>query len=184
MDLAQLTVSRRTVHNYKTDKVADSLVHKALELSLWAPNHKLTFPWVYFQIGEGVRRQLADLSVELKAAKKQLSEVEKKAVRDIVTNPSHLIILGLRRDADPQRMHENFATLACSVQIASLYLWEQGVGTKWTTAGFSMHKRTYEILGASPDEVQLEGALMVGIPQLVPSATPRPPLEKFLRYIG
>jgi nitroreductase len=183
MDLAEIAVSRRTVHNYKTSKVADALVEKALALSLWAPNHKLTFPWAYYWLGENVRQQLADLSVELKMAKKPLSETERKAARDNVTNPSHLIALGHRRDANPQRMHENFATLACSVQIAALYLWENGVGSKWSTGEWCTNARTYEILGVSPQEIQLEGALMVGVPLMVPASPPRPALDKFLRHI-
>jgi nitroreductase len=183
MDLAQLIVSRRTVHNYKTDKIADDLVIKALELSLWAPNHKLTYPWIYTWAGAGARARLADLSAELKATKKPLSETEKRAARANVTNPSHLIMLGLGRSEDAGRQHENYATLACSVQIAMQFLWNQGIGTKWSTGGWSTHARTYEILGLSPDEVSLEGALMIGVPLIVPAATKRPPLEKFLRKV-
>jgi nitroreductase len=183
MDLAQLTVSRRTVHSYKTDKVADDLVRKALELSLWAPNHKLSFPWVYIWIGGSARAQLAALAAELKAAKKGLSDVEKKAVAATVTNPSHLIALGLRRSEDAHRAHEDFATLACSVQIAASFLWEHGVGTKWSSGGWTTHPRTYEILGVSPAEVALEGALMIGVPLIVPKATERPSLDRFLRRV-
>lgn len=183
MDLAQLIVSRRTVHNYKADKIADELVIRALELSLWAPNHKLTYPWVYTWAGTRARTQLADLSAELKAAKKPLSEIERRAVRANLTNPSHLIMLGLRRSADTGRQHENYATLACSVQIAMQFLWDHGVGTKWSSGGWSTHARTYEILGLSPDEVSLEGALLIGVPLIVPAATKRPPLEKFLRKV-
>ncbi|MGZ3723920.1 MAG: nitroreductase family protein [Bdellovibrionales bacterium] len=183
MDLAQLTVSRRTVHNYKPDKIADDLVTKALELSLWAPNHKLTYPWVYIWVGAAARLQLADLAAELKALKKPLSETEKKAVSATVTNPSHLIALGLKRSADAHRQHEDYATLACSVQIAAQYLWDQGIGSKWTTAGWSTHARSYDILGVSPEEVSLEGAFMIGVPLIVPAATPRPSLDKFLRRV-
>jgi len=181
MDLAQNTKTRRTVHNYKTDKIDDGLVLQALELSLWAPNHKLTYPWVYIWLGEQTRVQLADLSADLKAAKKVLSETEKKAARANVLNPSHLIALGLKRSGDAHREHEDFATLACSVQIACQFLWEKGVGTKWTTGGWLQHERSYQILGVDPAEVRLEGGLMIGVPSIVPAATARPPLEQFLK---
>lgn len=184
MDLAQIIKSRRTVHSYKNEKVSDEIVRKALELSLWAPNHKLTFPCRYYWVGEQARARLADLSADMKAAKKALSETEKNAAREIITNPSHLIVLGLRRDPDANRMHEDYATLACGVQITSLYLWEQGISSKWTTGGFSTNSRTYEILGLSAEEVQLEGALFIGVPAQVPVPQPRPPLEKFLARIG
>ena len=183
MDLAELTLSRRTVHNFKKAKVDNAVVEKALELSLWALNHKLTFPWQYFWIGDVARKKLAELSVEIKNAKEPLNDVKKKAVTEKITNPSHIILLGLRRSPDVLRAHEDYASLACAVQIASLYLWEQHIGSKWTTGGFSSHARTYEIMGISPDEVQLEGALLVGIPLIVPAATKRPPLERFMQRV-
>ena len=179
MNLAQLVQVRRTVHNYKPDKVPDGLVEKALELSLWAPNHKLTFPWAYFWVGTVVRSQLADLAVQLKEAKGPMSEIQRKAARENLTQPSHLIVLGVRK-SEPKRMHEDYATLACSVQIATLFLTENGVGSKWSTGGYSNHPETYKILGVSPEEVQLEGALMIGIPSLIPAVPARPSLGQFL----
>jgi len=185
MDLEQLTTSRRTVHNYLTEKVADDLVHKALQLSLYAPNHKLTYPWVFIDIGPAAREKLGELSIELKSAKASspLSPVKQQALRDNVLKPSHLIALGIRRDPDSHRLHEDYATLACSVQIASLYLWQNGVASKWSTGGYSMHEKTYEILGVNPLEVSLEGCLMIGKAEVMPTAPQRPALEKHLHRV-
>jgi nitroreductase len=174
MDLRELIRSRRTVGVYKKDLVDDAVVREALELSLWAPNHKLTFPWVYTLIGPVVRGALADLAVELKG---EMTAVKAQAVRESVLNPSHLIALGRRRSGDANREHEDYATLACSVQIASMYLWERGVSSKWTTSGWSRHARTYEWLGLRSEDVALEGVLMVGMASVVPRAPARPALE-------
>ena len=163
----------------KTDKIADSLVERALQLSLFAPNHKLTFPWAYFWTGPGVREKLANLVVELKSAKEPLNEIKKKAAYDKTRNPSHLILIGTRR-GDPSRAHEDYASLACAVQIAILYLWEQGVGTKWSTGAYFTGPRAYEIIGVSPEEYKLEGGLLIGVPQIMPPAPERPPLVQFL----
>lgn len=182
MEFADLARSRRTVHNYTSQTVPREVVEEALRLSLWAPNHKLSFPWVYTWVGPRARAALADLSVELKSAKGPLSEVKERAVRDKVMHPAHLISLGVRR-GDIVRQHEDYATLACSVQIASLYLWEQRVGSKWSTGGAWMHEKTYAILGLDPAEVQLEGGLLIGAPQVLPVAPERPGLEKFLRMV-
>lgn len=177
MDLAQIIRSRRTVHSYKPEKISDEMVKAAFELALWAPNHKLTYPCRFYSVEGKTREAIADLSVDLKAAKKNLSDAEKKATRENLLNPSHLVILGLRRDPDARRMHEDYATLACGVQIASLYLCDLGIGTKWSTGGATTHERTYEILGLSREDVQLEGALMIGVPLAVPAIPKRPPIE-------
>lgn len=181
MDFSQLARSRRTVHNYTSAGVERAVVEEALRLSLWAPNHKLTFPWVYVMAGPKARRELADLQVDLKRGKDpDISPTKAEAVRQTILNPAYLIALGVRK-GEAKRQHEDYATLACSVQIASLYLWEKGIASKWTSSGFMTHERTYKILGLKPEEVQLEGGLFIGHAQLVPEATERPPLEKFLK---
>ena len=180
MDLAQLTMSRRTVHNFTGEKISDQWVENALRLSLWAPNHKLTFPWAYFWVGDKLRTDLADLSVRLKETKGPLSEVKKGAVRDSVMRPSHLILMATKL-GDPGRVHEDYATRACSVKIATLVLWEQNIGTKWSTGQFSTHAETYALLGISPQEYGLQGVLMIGVPAIMPPPPPRPALAQVLR---
>lgn len=185
MDLQQLILTRRTVHNYTAEKVSDALVQQALNLGLYAPNHKMTYPWVLVQIGPEARGRLADLSVELKRAKDPapISDVKVEAMRQNVLRPSHLIALGIQRSADAGRQHEDYATLACSVQIASLFLWENGVATKWSTGGYSMHTKTYEILGLDAKAVSLEGCLMIGKAEVMPKTPERPGLERFLHQV-
>jgi nitroreductase len=179
--LDELVRSRRTVHNYTRENVDWGVVERALELSLWAPNHKLSYPWIFTRIGVEARGKLADLSVELKSKKGELSDVKKKAIRENILAPAHILSLGLRRDADEKRRHEDYATLACSVQIMSLVLWEQGVATKWSTGGNWTHANTYEILGLDPLSVQLEGALLIGRALHMPEAPARPSLKEILR---
>jgi nitroreductase len=185
MDLAQLIRSRRTVHNYTAEKIDDRLVEEALGLSLFAPNHKLTFPWHYTWIGENARTKLAALAVDLKQAKGgPLSPVKAEAVRQSVQRPSHLISLGLKRTPeDAHRQHEDYAALACAVQIASLNLWAQGVATKWSTGGWSTHPRAYEILGVNPEKYVLEGCLMIGMAEFMPTAPERPALSQVSRKV-
>ncbi len=199
MNFRELVLTRRTVHNYQPDPVPEPLVEEALSLSLWAPNHKLSFPWVYTWIQPKSRERLADLAVELKSTKGDLGDAKRKAVRDNVLNPAHLISLGIRRTVtgrgtgtllssnasgtfDVHREHEDFATLACSVQIISLHLWQNGVATKWSTGAWSMHENTYSVLGLNPDEISLQGVLMIGRGQGSAPPTPeRPALSQFLR---
>ncbi len=199
MDFSELVLTRRTVHNYSPDPVPDALVEEALRLSLWAPNHKMSWPWVYTWIGAESRTRLADLAVELKSAGGELPDVKRKAVRDNVLGPAHLISLGFKRTLgksvgtllsmaagsnlkfDEHREHEDFATLASSVQIMSLFLWQHGVASKWSTGAWGVNPRTYSVLELNPDEVRLEGVLMIGKALNMPTAPERPELSQFLR---
>lgn len=179
MNLKELIKTRRTVGAYSTRKVEDALVEEALALSLWAPNHRLTYPWVYAWVGPTARAKLGDLGAEMKGGR---DTVKGKMVAANVTGCSHLIGLGLRREERAGVAHEDYATLSCSVQILSLFLWEHGVSTKWSTGGWAMADAAYGIMGLDPAEVRLEGALMIGYDANgQPPAPERPPLSKFLR---
>lgn len=183
MLLEEVIRNRRTIHSFTDEKIPDEVVHQALELSLWAPNHKLTFPWRYIQVGLQSRAQLAELAISLKIAKSKepVSDVAKQALREALTKPSHFIALSMVRSSDEERLWEDFGAVACGVQIISLTLWQNGIGSKWTTSGYSRHARTYEILGIDPSAEKLVGGLLIGKPLRVPPATPRPPLNQFLK---
>jgi len=182
MDVKELILTRRTIHNFLPDKVDDGLVQTALELSLWAPNHKLSFPWIYVDVGTQTREKLADLAVQLKTVDgPALSEAKVQATRENVLNPSHVIGVGIRRSPEPLRQHEDYAALAGGLQNAALYLWSLGVASKWSTGGWTKHTRTYEILGLDPQEVVLEGCLLIGQARVVPAVPERPTLAKHLR---
>lgn len=180
MNLPQLIRSRRTIHIFNNQPVSDAIVKEALELSLWSLNHRLTFPWVYKIASHDQRMQLAELQIEEKSKKGPLSEPMKNSMRANFMNASHYVALGVKRDADSAVERENYATLACGVQIASLVLWEKEVGSKWTTSGFSMNAKTYEIFNLSPDEVHLEGGLFIGKFDQAPPASQRPSIETVL----
>lgn len=183
MSLENLIRQRRTIQQFTAEKVSDEIVKQALDLSLWAPNHKLTFPWHWTLIGSSGREKLADLAVELKEKKSSepAGEAKIKAIRESVVTPSHLILLSVQRSGDEERLWEDYATMACSVQIASLYLWEKGVGSKWSTSGFTKNAKTYELFSIDPSREKLVGALLIGKYTRVPLTASRPPIEKFLR---
>jgi hypothetical protein len=55
-----------------------------------------------------------------------------------------------------------------------LYLWRQGIGTKWTTGGITRHGRFYELLGVDPVRESLVGFFWYGVPKVVPTQKRRP----------
>ena len=181
MDLAELIRARRTIQTFAAGDVPESVVKEALELSLWSLNHRLTFPWIYKIASREQRLALAELQIEGKSRKGPLSDAVKTSMRTNFMNAAHYVALGLKRESDPGTAKEDYATLSCSMQIASLVLWEKGIGSKWTTSGFSVHAKTYEILGLSPNEVVLEGGLLIGKFEKAPPAAERPSLSEVLR---
>jgi hypothetical protein len=117
----------------------------------------------------------------LKSLKKPLSQIEKQAVRKDFLSASHLIVLAIQRNADVGQSREDYASMAAGVQNASLYLYANGVGSKWTTGKVTQGHRTYEVVGANPETEEIVGFFWIGYADRDPKTPERPPLTKFLR---
>ena len=161
--LVELIQSRRTVQSFTTEKVPSEILKKAVELGSYAPNHKLTHPWRFFLANESLRNDLAEIQVELKAAKSgPLSEAAANALRKKIKEEGALIIAGVKKNSDPTREKEDYASLACALQNMALYLWSEGYGSKWGSGKVIHHPKVYEALGESKDNFSVEAFFWVG----------------------
>lgn len=183
MKLDELIRTRRTVHAYTTEKVNEAWVREALNLAVWAPNHKLTFPWRFVIVGSQARAAIGEISANIKAKKKGLSDIERQAVVKQFTQPSHLIIVSMKLHQDTEMQWEDYAAVAAGLQNAALYLWEKGVGTKWTTGGATKDSKTYELAGIEPQQERIVGFLWVGFAAKAPPVPERPSPDQFIREI-
>ncbi|MEO0336381.1 MAG: nitroreductase [Pseudomonadota bacterium] len=181
MDLKTAILSRRTVHEFSSEPVPPGLIEDALNLALWAPNHKLTFPWLFYLIGEQTKVKLVDLALELKSqSPKPVSDVLLQALKVKLSAIPSLVAVGCKRVDDEFQQREDYATVSCGIQNASLYLHEQGYASKWSTGGFTRNKKTYEILGIDESEVDIVGFLFVGKGEPPAKQPVRPELQSVL----
>ncbi len=59
--IAERIRSRRTTNLFLKQKVSKQLLHDAIELARWAPNHHLTEPWHFYLLGDEKKAACADL---------------------------------------------------------------------------------------------------------------------------
>ena len=175
--VAHLIRSRRTIHLFEPEPVPEAVVLRALDLSRWAPNHRLTEPWRFVLLGPETARAVADLNAELVAEQRGESAGEAKRARWRAI-PGWLVVT-CRRSEDPVREREDYAACACAIQNLQLYLWSEGVGTKWTTGPVTRTARFYELLGLDAEHETVVSMLWYGTPTAVP-ATQRRPLGEVL----
>lgn len=181
MNIEKVIKERRTIHEYKSQKVPDETVEKALELALWAPNHKMTNPWKFVWMGPVAREAMAELSVFLKKQKDpNMSELLQTKLKQKFLEPSHLIAILQKRSTDAHRTKEDYATVSCGIQNATLFLWDQGIGTKWTTGAVTSHEQTYKALNVNAENDEIVGFLWIGYSGHVPEAPKRPSLKESL----
>lgn len=173
-------ISRRTIHDYQPQQLPEGALERALQCALRAPNHKLTNPWRFTQLGPNARAQLTELALDLKCPDRSNTTRVETIARKF-TNPAHIIVISQKMADDPFRAKEDYAAVACAIQNMSLSLWSEGVGSKWSSGGVTRHERAYA-LAQIPAGEEIVGFLWVGIADVTPDP-PRAPLEHVLRHV-
>lgn len=165
--VAALLRGRRSVDLYEPDPVPTSVLLEAIDVARWAPNHRLTQPWRFYLIGPETRRGVTDLAVEIDVAKKgERAGPIRRARLDAVPG---FLVLTTRRSEDALLDREDYAACCCAAQNLMLYLWQRGIGTKWTTGGITRDPRFYALLGIDGAKESVVGFIWYGKPKVVPT---------------
>lgn len=181
MDIRTAILDRRTVHEFSGESVDTETVSEGLKLALWAPNHKLTFPWKFYWAGSETKAKLVQLAADLKSQQPTPpSEIMLNALKNKLGSCSEMIAIGCKKSESEFQQREDYATVACGLQNTCLYLHSKGIQTKWSTGGFTRHEKTYEILGVDSAEVDIVGILLIGLAKTEPRVPERPGLDEFL----
>jgi len=166
---------RRSIDLFEPQPVPVSLVRDAIDAARWAPNHRLTQPWRFYLIGPTTRARVIDLAVAIDtAAKGERAGVARRARLDAVPG---FLVLTSRRSDEALLDREDYAACCCAAQNLLLYLWQHGVGSKWTTGGITRDARFYELLGIDAATESVVGFFWYGLPRVVPEQKRRPVAE-------
>ena len=183
MNLQEALLTRRTVYRFEAREVAQPLLDQAFEAARWAPCHKHTHPWRFYQLGPKAREKLLPLATDLakeKAAGLPEPQVEKgvaKAIGKIKDVPVLVAVTSARSPDDAFREKEDYAATTCAIHNWVLSLWGAGVGAQWSTGKITRHPKTYELLGIDPAAEELVGFLKAGHPAKIPSPEKKPRQE-------
>ncbi len=174
-DVAAVLRGRRSIDLFAPDAVSVDLIRDAVDVARWAPNHRLTEPWRFYLLGPATRRAVIDFAVELEtAAKGERAGVARRTRLDAVPG---MFVLTTRRSADPLLDREDYAACCCAAENLMLYLWQRGIGVKWTTGGITRQPRFYELLGVDSASESVVGLFWYGVPKVVPTQQRRPVAE-------
>ncbi len=181
--LEQLIKNRRTIHSYTSEAVPLSVIEKSVELMAFAPNHKNTQPWRIYRLSKEARQKIGEIAIEIKSQKSDINDVEKKMTADKFLEGGELLVVATTKSMDNFRQKEDYASLACGLQNSSLYLQAMGYGSKWSTGAVTKDKKIFQIIGASENEIELEGFFWIGRAQQVPLMMPKAKLNQIFKDI-
>lgn len=172
LSLEQLLKQRRTIHNFKPELPPDDLIEQALDLARWVPNHKKTEPWRFYWIGPETSSKIIDLNTELLIESKGPQRAEEKK-KNWSEKPGWIVVTAVKNE-DPLRQQEDYASCCCSIHNISLFLWQYGIGVKWSTGPVTRDPRLIQLLGADPNLEYCVGLLWYGYPDQDPAQTRKP----------
>lgn len=163
MKFVDLLEQTRTYHNFIKSNFEDAFVNDLIAKALKAPNHKFTFPWKYLWVKDTKKEEMAEIFLETKKHKLNPDMgMDEEFFKNKILNPEVLVMVQkLNGDAFTQK--EDYATMACSVQIMAMYLREHALSYKWSTGGFTRSDKMYSLLGIDPSLEEIIGILFMGL---------------------
>lgn len=164
--VAHLLRGRRTINDFRPDLPSQETLLQAIELARWAPNHKLTEPWLFHLIGPQTKQAIVELNAKLTLEAKGEAAAEKKRQR--WSQVPGWLAVSCAQSEDPLRAQEDYAACCCAVQNLSLFLWSEGIGTKWSTGGVTRHPEFYRLLEVDPQQRSIVGLIWYGYPVHIP----------------
>jgi nitroreductase len=171
--IADSIKNRRTIHQFKADEIPSiDLIGQAIEYAIWAPNHHLTQPWHFHMIGPETVEQICLLNAGLVREKKgeKAAEIKLRRWREV---PGWLL-LSCDISEDEFRSKEDYAACCCVAQNLALYLWEKGVGMKWTTGTVTREKRFFDLVQIDSQAQSIVGLFWYGYAAEIPKGARQP----------
>lgn len=179
-ELSTLIRSRRTVHEFRAEAPPKDILLRAISNARWAPNHHRTEPWHFYILGDAASAKVARLNADLVRAARGEKAARIKLERWLAI-PGGFVVT-CERSADLIREQENYAACCCAVQNLMLYMWQYGLGVKWTTGNVMREDRFYELLGIDRQSVFVVGLFWYGFPAQIPEQH-RKPVESIVTEI-
>jgi len=171
-EFADVLRTRRTVNRFLPTPVPDQLIMQAIDVARWAPNHKLTEPWVFHVLGPRTARCIIELNREIITAEKGEEAARKKMAR--WEKVPGWIIVTCQTSSDAVRETENYAAVCCAIQNLMLFLWSRRIGTKWATSQVLQDVRVREILHLGTADQRIVGLVWYGYPAASTESRRRP----------
>lgn len=158
--------NRRTISLFEPEPVSEEVLLQAIDAARWAPNHRLTEPWMFYIVTPKTKEKIARCAADIDAAAKGVRAGEARYER-MMAVPAGFVLTS-RIDEDALVDRENYAACCCAAQNLMLSLWSRGIGTKWTTGAVTRAPALYDLLGIDRSSELVVGYFWYGTPKVVP----------------
>ena len=187
-NLQDLINNRRSIYKFTEKSVDDEILNQALIAASNAPCHKHTHPWRFYILGSDTRNKLIPTITKLakiKSQKMQSKNIEadaQRAIKKITETPLLIAVTSQKSPDDELREKEDYAASVCALHNLVLSLWENGVGSQWSTGSITRDKSTYEILSIDYLKEEIIGFVKAGYPDKIREVNKKP-VDEIVKFL-
>lgn len=191
INLSEIIQSRRTILDYKSEKIDRSILLELFQTASYAPNHHMKEPWKIKMYEDDARsvfgEKIVDSYIRLGLLKSlddnKLQKARISYDKFFNSVPHHALFYMEKEDDGGYLDDENYAAVCAFIQNFQLAAWELGIGTMWTAKQTLLDEVFIKEIGLSPIRHRLVAVVQIGYPNKVPMAKNRSPIENAVEWI-
>jgi Ca2+-binding EF-hand superfamily protein len=153
-------LGRRTVDKFDQTLVDDSVLRRAVQCAIAAPNRSKSEPWRFIKIGPKAVQKLAQLNTKLRMETESADHV----VVDWTKIPGWSVVTTKLNDSTGEMELEDFKSTCCAVQNFMLSMWSEGIGSKWTSGPVQTSQEFADLCGVDTTKERVVGCIWYGFP--------------------
>lgn len=175
-DLKSLVRERRTDMMVEKDEpLDDGVLEKLCELAMWAPNHKLTFPWMFAAVTGDARERLSNCTADAMARDGDKPERVAKARTKFQRAPV-ILIVGTEVGDTQLRTEENRDAVSAGIQNILLGATSLGLASFWSSCPKGANEDVAQFCGFKSG-THITAMIYLGKPQRQAPIVERPPAK-------
>jgi nitroreductase len=185
MEVVTAIRTRRTVKKYLERPIPREVLEELLELTVWAPNHRMTEPWRFLVLGPEARRSYGEALGRIRAGKlaqpQAAAAVRKRTLENALATPATLAFVQRVVD-DPEIREEDYAAIYMGIQNLLLGATARGLGAQVKTGPVLVDPAFRDAIGVDGGE-RIVALVHLGRSEAVPSPKSRAPAREHTRWL-
>lgn len=185
MNTIEVIEDRRSIRNFKSEKISKDIVEDILNCGRFAPSAKNRQPW-YFVVTQGkVKNKIADMMIEYTESNDECDERKRMGCSSSVKSTANVIkqapilVLIFREKNDNWIIGDNLSIGAC-VENMCLRATDLGIGSLWIRDIVYVSEDVAKMIGY--EDLELNCAVSFGIANQNPKQRPRKELKDIMEW--
>ncbi len=185
MNTIEAIENRRSIRNFKADKISKEIVEDILNCGRLAPSAKNRQPWYFVIVQDEMKNKIADMMINYTINKDDTNERKKLGCASSVNPTANVIkqapilVLVFREKNDNWIIGDNLSIGAC-VENMCLRATDLGIGSLWIRDIVYVSEDVAKMLGHG--DLELNCAVLFGVPNQNPKQRPRKELKEIMEW--